>query len=191
MDTVTLLFITIIIISISVITYTILTKQVNHSNVVPMALIFITLFTAYITYSSCYLNEKNLSIDMTNKLTVELYEKIMNNYPYSINLFNQLLNNSNNSNNNNSNNNNSYVPESSREYTKYKMVNYSISIGIIDLISEFYSMRNLISIETYESWILTFKEWLRSDIVRQTWESVKTTYNVRIRQFIDSLITNN
>jgi hypothetical protein len=70
------------------------------------------------------------------------------------------------------------------------MVNYSISIGIIDLISEFYTMRNLISIETYESWILTFKEWLRSDIVRQTWESVKTTYNVKIRKFIDSLLIN-
>jgi hypothetical protein len=183
MDTVTLLFITIIIISISVIVYTILTKQVNPTNIVPMALIFITLFTAYITYSSCYLNEKHLSIDMTNKLTVELYEKITNNYPYSINLFNEL-------NGMDINNNKPYIPETQKEYTKYQMVNYSISIGMIDLISEFYSMRNLISIETYESWIETFKGWFRSKIVSNTWESIKLTYNSKIRQFIDNLYKN-
>ena len=179
MDTASILFIVIVLFSVGVIIYTIKTKQVTSANIIPMILVPITLFTAYFTYYSKQVDEKKMAFEVTNRLNTELYDKLMLHYPYSINLYNQLHNV----------NINNYTPKDREDESKYEMVNYSLSVIIIDLISEFYTMSNVMSKELYNSWILTFKQWFNSEssIIRKTWDSIRSTYSPSIQKFIDSL----
>jgi hypothetical protein len=179
MDIALILLIVIAILSVIGIISLFITKQVNSTNVVAIMLIPITLLTAYFAYTNGCMHQKNISVDMDDRLTVQLNDKIIKNFPHSTNLYKQLSG---------SDTTNDYIPPTPQDEQKQEIVNYSLSNNIIDMISEFESMKGILSPDVYESWLNTFRKWFNSDIIRKTWDSIKSTYDAKIRSFIENEI---
>lgn len=182
MDVGTIIITIIAILAVGAIGYTIYNKQVSSVNIMPIILVPITLFTAYLTYYKSYIDERSFAFELTEKMTVDLYDRIVKYHPYSSNFYNEI--------NPTSDKSFVYIPKTPEEKNKYEMVNFSLSTIFIDLIAEFHTISNVLSKDSYNSWISAFKIWFKSNILREAWNKTKNVYEKDIQKFVDTKLLN-
>lgn len=170
-------------------TYFYKTKDIDFIQVI---LFIISISTAYFSYYSRQVQEEQLITDLTDKLTLGVYDRIMKEYPYSLEFYNSIHKKLNiddkitSSNLDNRFTSSFTYTKTNIDTIKQSLVSFSLSVELIDMIIYFIGKKNVLKQDTYNSWILTFRMWFDSDILQDAWKKVKNIYPDSLTKFIEN-----
>ena len=170
-------------------TYFYKTKDIDFIQVI---LFIISISTAYFSYYSRQVQEEQLITDLTDKLTLGVYDRIMKEYPYSLEFYNSIHKKLNiddkitSSNLDNRFTSSFTDTKTNIDTIKQSLVSFSLSVELIDMIIYFIGKKNVLKQDTYNSWILTFRMWFDSDILQDAWKKVKNIYPDSLTKFIEN-----
>ena len=174
-----ILIISIVLVSAGIIIYGLRTEELNATTISTLILIPITLTTAYFAYYTKEVDERRLAFETSDR-TNFLYDQMNYYHPYSANFYNEI--------NPDSSKEYKYEPSTPEEKNKYEMINHNLSTILIEMVSEFFHVSEILAKDSFESWILTFRTWFKSVIVRDEWERSKNLYGKGMIDFIDNEI---